>query len=56
MPTGKEMNPKRITLLMKTRFNGKNGFLSLKACLISAVRYNAAFLHWTIEDAKELDR
>ena len=40
---------------MKTSLNKKNRFPSLN-CLLSAVKYNAAFLQWTIEDANELDR
>ena len=51
----KEVYQKRITLLMKTHFNGKNLFLALNTWVISVIRYSAAFLDWTKEETKELD-
>ena len=52
----KEVYQKRITLLMKTHLNGKNLFLALNTWAISVIRYSAAFLDWTNEETKELDR
>ena len=52
----KEVYQKRITLLMKTHLNGKNLFLALNTCAITVIRYSAAFLDWTKEETKELDR
>ena len=52
----KEVFQKRITLLMKTHLNGENLFLALKTWAISVIRYSAAFLDWTKEETKELDR
>ena len=52
----KEVYQKRITLLMKTHFNGKNLFLALNTWAISVIRYSAAFLDWSKEETKELDR
>ena len=52
----KEVYQKRITLLMKTHLNRKNLFLALNTWAISAIRYSAAFLDWTKEETKELNR
>ena len=52
----KEVYQKRITLLMKTHLNGKNLFLALNTWVITVMRYSAAFLDWTKEETKELDR
>ena len=41
---------------MKTYLNGKNLFQALKTWAISVIRYSAAFLNWTKEETKELDR
>ena len=46
----------KITLLMKTHVNGNNLFLSLNTWAASVTRYSAAFLDWTKEETKELDR
>ena len=43
-------------MLMKTYLNGKNLFQSLNTWAISVIRYSAAFLDWTKEETKELDR
>ena len=51
----KEVYQKRITLLLKARFNGKYLFLSLSTSAISVIRYSATFLDWTKEETKELD-
>ena len=47
----KEVNQKRINLFMKTHLNGKNLFLG-----ISVIEYSAAFLNWTKEETKKLER
>ena len=47
---------KRIALLLNTRLNWKNLFLALNTWAISIIRYSAAFLEWTKEEIKELDR
>ena len=52
----KEVYQKRITLLMKTHLNGKNLFLALNTWAISVIRYSSAFLDWTKEETKELNR
>ena len=52
----KEVYQKRVTLLMKTHLNGKNLFQALNTWAISVIRYSAAFLDWTKEETKELDR
>ena len=52
----KELYQKRITLLMKTDLNGKNLFRALNTWAITVIRYSAAFLDWTKEETKELDR
>ena len=52
----KEVYQKRITLLIKTHLNGKNLFLALNTWAITVTRYSAAFLDWTKEETKELDR
>ena len=52
----KEEYQKRIALLMKTDLNGKNLFLALNTWAITVIRYSAAFLDWTKEETKELDR
>ena len=52
----KEVYQKRITLLMKTHLNGKNLFPALNTWAITVIRYSAAFLDWTKEETKELDR
>ena len=41
---------------MKTYLNGKNLFQALNSWAISVIRYSAAFLDWTKEETKELDR
>ena len=41
---------------MKTRLNGKNLFQALNTRVISVIRYSGAFLDWTKEETKELDR
>ena len=51
----KEVNQKRVKLLMKTHLNGKNLFQALNTWVISVIRYSAAFLDWVKEEAKELD-
>ena len=52
----KEVYQKRITLLMKTHLNGKDLFLALNTWVITVIRYSAAFLDWTKEETKELNR
>ena len=52
----KEVYQKRITLLIITHLNGKNLFIALDTWAISAIRYSTAFLDWTKEETKELDR
>ena len=52
----KEVYQKGITLLIKTHLNVKIIFLALNTWAISVMRYSAAFLDWTKEDTKELDR
>ena len=52
----KEVYQKRVTPLMKTHLNGKNLFQALNTWAISVIRYSAAFLDWTKEETKELDR
>ena len=52
----KEVYQKRVKLLMKTCLNGKNLFQALNTWAISVIRYSAAFLDWTKEETKELDR
>ena len=52
----KEVYQKRITLLMKTHLNGKNLFLALNTWAISVMRYSSAFLDWTKEETKGLNR
>ena len=52
----KEVYQKRIALFMETHLNGKNLFLAINTCALSIIRYSAAFLGWTKEDTKELDR
>ena len=51
----KEVYQKRITLLIKTRLNGKNLFLALNTQAISVIIYGTAFLDCVKEDTKELD-
>ena len=51
----KQVYQKRVTLLMKTHFNGKNLFQALNNWAIHVIRYSAAFLDWTKEETKELD-
>ena len=46
----------KMTLLMKTHVNDNNLFLSLNTWAVSVTRYSAAFLDWTKEETKELDR
>ena len=41
---------------MKTHLNGKDLFQALNTWAVSAIRYSAAFLDWTKQEAKELDR
>ena len=52
----KEVYQNGITLLIKTHLNVKIIFLALNTWAISVMRYSAAFLDWTKEDTKELDR
>ena len=52
----KEVYQKRVKLLMKSHLNGKNLFQALNTWAISVIRYSAAFLDWTKEETKELDR
>ena len=47
---------KRVILLMMTHLNGKYLFRALNTWAISVIRYSAAFLDWTKEETKELDR
>ena len=41
---------------MKTHLNGKNLFQVLNTWAICVIRYSAAFMDWTKEQTKELDR
>ena len=43
-------------MLVKTRLNKKNLLLALNTWAISVIRYSAAFLDWTKEATKELER
>ena len=43
-------------MLMKTHLNRKNLFLAINSWARSVIRYSAAFLDWTKEETKELDR
>ena len=45
-----------IAAKRKTHLNGKNLFLALNTWAISVIRHSAAFLDWTKEETKELDR
>ena len=52
----KDEYQKRVKLFMKNYLNGKNLFQALNTLPISVIRYSAAFLDWTKEETKELDR
>ena len=52
----KEVYQRRVKLLMKTHLNWKNLFQALNTWTISVIRYSAAFLYWTKDETKELDR
>ena len=51
----KQVYQKRVTLLIKTHFNGKNMFQALNSWAIYVIRYSTAFLDWTKEEIKEFD-
>ena len=50
----KKVYQKRITILTKTRLNGKDLFLAINTWAISVIRYSAAFLDWENEEKKNL--
>ena len=54
--TVKEVYQKRVALLIKTPFNGRNVFLALNTWAMSVIRYCAAFLDQMKKETKGLDR
>ena len=52
----KETYLKRLRLLLKSRLNGRNLFLAINSWAVAVVRYSAAFVAWTQDDMKQLDR
>ena len=52
----KEVYQKRVKILMKTHLSGENLFQALNTWDIYVIRYSAAFLDWTKEETKELER
>ena len=52
----KEVYLRRLKLLLKTRLNGKNLFQAINSWAVAVVRYSAAFVNWTQDEMKQLDR
>ena len=47
---------KRLKLLLKTKLNNGNLFSAINAWAVAIIRYSAAFIGWTKEELKEMDR
>ena len=52
----KETYLKRLKLLMKSRLNGRILFTGINARAVAVIRYSAAFVSWTQDEMKQLDR
>ena len=52
----KETYLKRLKLLLKSRLNGRNLFTGINAWAVAVIRYSAAFVSWTQDEMKQLDR
>ena len=52
----KECYMKRLKLILKTKLNGRNLFQAINSWAVAVVRYSAAFIGWTKEETKEMDR
>ena len=52
----KETYLERLRLLLKTRLNGRNLFTAINSWAVAVVRYSAAFVAWTQDEMKQLDR
>ena len=47
---------KRLKLMLKTKLNSRNLFLGINTWAVAVVRYSAAFIDWTKEETREMDR
>ena len=47
---------KRLKLLLKTKLNNGNLFLAINAWAVAVIRYSAAFIGWTKEELRDIDR
>ena len=52
----KKVYLKRLKLLLKSKLNGRNLFLAINSWAVAVVRYSAAFIDWTKDETRELDR
>ena len=47
---------RRVSLLIKSKLNGRNLVLALNSWAVAVIRYSAAFINWTKEETRVLDR
>jgi hypothetical protein len=47
---------KRLSLLLKSKLNGRNLFLAINSWAVAVIRYSAAFIGWTQGEMMQLDR
>ena len=52
----KDVYLKRLRLLLKSRLNGRNLFSAINSWAVAVIRYSAAFVGWTQDEMKQLDR
>ena len=52
----KELYLMRLRLLLKSRLNGRNLFSAINSWAVAVIRYSAAFVGWTQDEMKQLDR
>ena len=47
---------RRLRLLLKSKLNGRNIFLAINSWAVAVIQYSAAFIGWTKNETRELDR
>ena len=52
----KDVYLRRLRLLLKSKLNGRNLFLAITSWAVEVIRYSAAFIGWTKNETRELDR
>ena len=47
---------RRLRLILKSKFNGKNKIQTINTWAVALLRYGAGVINWKVDDLKKMDR